>query len=72
MKVIFKMMRRKLFSVLARLYIFKKLLIAVMFQRGNQKGCLVKVFQLQMSANSLAPALNYINTKSQVKFDASC
>ena len=44
---------------------FKKLLIATIFQRGNQKDCLMKA--LHVSNNSLVSLLNYIGVKLRVK-----
>ena len=50
---------------------FKKPLIALIFHRGNLKDCMMKV-ESPAASNSLAPALNQINTNLRVKVDGSC
>ena len=51
----------------------KRLLIAIISRRGNVMDCLMKLLNIPVTFNnSLAPAVNYINTKTQVKFDDSC
>ena len=48
----------------------RRLVITKIFQYGNQKNCLMKVFAT--SNNSLSPAFNYISAKIQLKFDENC
>lgn len=46
--------------------------ISIMFQHRNLEDFLMKVLKLAAIKNSLAPALNHINTKLQVQFYRSC
>ena len=42
------------------------------FSAWRSKNCLTKSIKPPSASNSLIPALNYISTKPQVKFDGSC
>ena len=54
------------------LIIAKRLIIKIIFQRRNLKGCLKKVLNPLTSNNSLVSSLNFSNNKIWLKFDGNC
>ena len=51
--------------------ILKRLLIAIIFQRGNQNDCLMKVLNILLHL-IIVLLQGHINTKLRVKFDGHC